>query len=401
MSNILQIKRPIVHDDDITGQEYHTYTPYSTSFNNNDEIRINIQAQDLYVLPSESYIHIEFTTAKRDGTPFAANEAIFTYNFISHLFSEMRYELKGVEIDRCKTPGITSLLKCAIATKSSDRATFRLYSLNSHRTLAAGTYRMVLPLRFVFGFCDDFEKIVLNSKHELILVRSRSDTNAYQALNEILNLTVTKIHWKVPHITLSDHAKLTMLKTIARNDTLTLPFRSWDLYELPVVPQTTRHSWNVKTTTQVTKPRYVVVAFQTNRNNVVVNDISTFDHCNISNVKLIMNNERFPYDDLNCNFEEISYHELYHMFAKIQKSYYNGTSTMNPLEIDFAGFLTRPVFAFDCSRTDERIKNGMVDVRIEIEARQNIPQNTSAYCLIIHDNIIRYSPFTSIVHREI
>lgn len=400
-SKILQVKKPIGRAEDIISQQYHTYTPYSTSFNNNDEIRITIQSQDLYVLPSESYLHIEIKSAKKDGTPIVADEAIFARNFTSYLFSEIRYELNGFEIDRCKSPGVTSLLKCMVACKTSDKTAYELYTLNADHSMIAGTYRMVLPLRFVLGFCDDFNKIVLNSKHELILVRGRSDLNAYVSQRDNIVLTVSKIHWKVPHVTLSDQAKLTMFKTIARNESLLIPFRSWDLYELPGIPQTTRHTWSVKTTTQVSKPRYVIVAFQTGRNHVAASDATKFDHCNVSDVKLYMNNERFPYDDLNLNFAELSYHELYHMVTKLQKSYYNGTSPSNPIEMDYAALLDRPVFAFDCSRTDENIKNGMVDVRIEIETTVNIPANTTAFCLIIHDNLIRYSPFTSTVHRDI
>lgn len=256
---------------------------------------------------------------------------------------------------------------------------------------------MIVPLRFLFGFCDDFDKMVLNSKHELILVRSRSDTNAYIADNDIANFTVNKVVWKVPHISLSDQAKLTMLKTISKNDSLPLLYRSWDLYELPIVPQTTRYSWNIKTTTQVTKPRYVVVAFQRERNFVPTADISQFDHCNISNVKLYLNNERYPYDDLNFNFGANCFLEAFYMLANIQQSYYNKPWDVNPITMNLLSYGNRPVFAFDCSR----IEKGMVDVRIDIEARKNIPLNTVAYCSIVHDNLVRYSPFSSIVHREI
>lgn len=395
------MKSPIIQGDDIVSQQYHTYTPYSTSFNSNDEVRITIQSQDLYVLPSESYLHIEFSVSKKNNVAIVAKEATFTYWFIAHLFSEMRYELNGFEIDRCKKPGITSLLKNLTACKPADKAEYELCGQYGYKEISATTCEMILPLRFFFGFCEDFNKIVLNSKHELILVRSRSNANMYQAAVDNLQFDVKKIHWKVPHISLSDKAKLTMLKTISRNEDLFLTYRTWDLYELPVVPQTTRNMWSVKTTSQVNKPRFVIVSFQTNRSQVIAQDASQFDHCNISNIKLYLNNERFPYDDLNLNFDEAKYHELHHKYLKIQESYYNGTESTNPNFMDYNNFFLRVLFPFDCTRTDESVKPGMVDVRIEFEARQNIPANTTAYCLIIHDNLVRYSPFTSIVHREI
>lgn len=397
-TNILHVKQPILRIDDVTSQQYHTYTPYTTTYKNNDEIRITIQSQDLYVLPSESYLQIEFNTARINSEPLAEHDATFEYGFISHMFSEIRYELNGAEIDRSKLPGLTSLLKCMVACKTTDKMAHDLYVLNSLASVETKTYQATVPLRFLLGFCDDFNKIILNSKHDLILVRNRSDINVFRSNENIVKLNITKIHWKVPHVLLSDTAKLSMSLLYIY---LSLAFRSWDLYELPAIPQTTRHMWNVKTTTHLTKPRYVIVAFQTGRDQIVNANASHFDHCNVTNIKLHLNNERLPYDDMNLKFGEFSYNELYHAFSKIQHSYYNATSPLNPINVTFADFMLRPVFAFDCSRSDETIKSGMVDVCIEIEASTNFPYGTKGVCLIIHDNLIKYSPFSSLVHRVI
>lgn len=400
MSNILQVKQPIQSDESIASLEYHTYTPYSLSYNNNDEIRINIQAQDLYILPSESYLYIEFNTIRRNGEPVQEGDGILSSNFITHLFNEMRYELNGFEVDRSKTPGITSMIKSMVACKSANRSSCELFFLNDGGNVNTGICYMMIPLKFIFGFCEDFTKVIMNSRHELILVRSRSDDNAYMGNREI-NFLIQKIHWKVPHVTLNDRAKLTMLRTIKQNEYLPLPYRSWDLYELPALPQTTRYSWNVKTTTQVTKPRYVIVAFQTRRNFIANANIAQFDHCNVTNIKLHMNNQRYPYDDLNLNFGLAKYHELFNMFKSIQPSYHNGLGGINPIDTNYAAFSNAPVFAFDCSRSDESMKTGMVDIRIEMQTSANFPESTTAYCLIIHDNLVRYSPFTSMVYRDI
>lgn len=77
-NRILQIKSPVRNDTDIISQQFHTYTPFVSSFNNNDEIRMVIQSQDMTVLPSESYLFMEFTIAKKDKTRFEAREAVFS-----------------------------------------------------------------------------------------------------------------------------------------------------------------------------------------------------------------------------------------------------------------------------------------------------------------------------------
>ncbi|KYM85939.1 hypothetical protein ALC53_04348 [Atta colombica] len=48
----------------------------------------------------------------------------------------------------------------------------------------------------------------------------------------------------------------------------------------------------------------------------------------------------------------------------------------------------------DCSRQNELVKNGTVDVRLDFEYKKNVPANTTAYCFIIHDRVIQYNALT-------
>ena len=51
-----------------------------------------------------------------------------------------------------------------------------------------------------------------------------------------------------------------------------------------------------------------------------------------------------------------------------------------------------PLFVIDCSRQNDTLKTGTVDIRLEIEASANFPANTAAYCLVIHDRLVTYNP---------
>lgn len=402
MSEILQIRRGVSHVDDITNMQHHTYTPHTFAFNNSDEIRITIQSQDLLVLPSGSYILVEFKPVRRDGASMTeSDKATFPLYGAMNFFSEIRYELNGIEIDRCKLPSVTSLLKTMVACKESDFHSMQSLLWLHAKEIQEQTYRHIIPLKFIFGFCDDYNKVIVNSKHELVLIRNHSDVIVYNAKEDFLKFNISKIQWKVPLVTLSDRAKITMLKTIEQKEPIPLAFRSWDLHELPNVLQVTRNIWSVKTATQITKPRYVIVAFQTKRFNAVNLDSQRFDHCNVSNIRLYLNNERYPYDDMNINFGINDHCELYSLSNQIQNGYYNGTETSNPLNMgDDIKDKTYTYFAFDCSRSEHSsVRNGMVDIRIEMDARENFPAHTTAYCLIIHDNLVQYWPATGIVQR--
>jgi len=48
-------------------------------------------------------------------------------------------------------------------------------------------------------------------------------------------------------------------------------------------------------------------------------DVSVFDDCNLTNVKLYLNFEFYPYDDLNKDFGKNGYAILFDMYARFVK----------------------------------------------------------------------------------
>jgi len=49
MNEILNVQEKVYSDEIISKKEFHTYSSYNQTFKPNDEIRINVQNQDLYV----------------------------------------------------------------------------------------------------------------------------------------------------------------------------------------------------------------------------------------------------------------------------------------------------------------------------------------------------------------
>jgi len=140
----------------------------------------------------------------------------------------------------------------------------------------------------LLGFFDDYNRIVVNAKHELILRRANTEDNAImQTEAEELKISLVKMEWLLPHIRVADHIKEPLLNLIKADKTLTLPFRTWTLYEYPMLPTTTRHVWAVKTSSALEKPRFVILGFQTNRQNKDQN-ASHFDHAKLCDVKLYL-----------------------------------------------------------------------------------------------------------------
>lgn len=399
MSKILNITQGVHFDNSVTKLEYHSYSPFLNSFNNNDEIRISIQHQDLYLLPSESYIYIEGRLLQLDDTE--SDTARLANNSMAYLFDSIRYELNGVEIDQNRNVGHTSTLKNYVSlTENQSKMLINAgWAPENNIDLNHGYFNFCIPLKNLLGFAEDYKKVIINAKHELILTRSRTDDNAIISPDHDMKIVITKLQWRVPHVTVSDEEKLTLLKAVESGKTIKMSFRSWDLYEYPLIPAASNHTWTIKTTTQLEKPRYVIFAMQTNRKNQRNRDFSRFDHCNISDVKLHLNSDSFPYDDMNLQFVTNRYALLYKMYTDFQKSYYNGNS--NPL-LNTTDFLNNaPIVVIDCSHQNESIKTGSVDIKLEFKTTVQVANLTSAYCLLLHDRIIDYNPLTSEVKKYV
>ena len=264
----------------------------------------------------------------------------------------------------------------------------------------AGNFDVVIPLYTCIGFAEDYKKMVVKMKHELILTRSNNDTNAIIGTGdqENVQVTLTKIEWLMPYLVLSDVKKVEYMKYIEKDPLITMGFRSWDLYEYPLLPATTDQVWTVKTSSQLEKPRFVILGFQTAKNNTRTANASHFDHCHIRNVKLFLNAQSYPYGNLNLDIEHNKFAVLFDMFKNFQSSYYEKETAETSLTRNqFIG--NAPLIIIDCSKQNEFSKYAPVDIRLEFEAAHDFPASTSAFCLILHDRIIQYRPLSGEIKK--
>lgn len=408
----LDVTEGYVEDCKITQIQYHSFLPYSTSaMHNNDEIRISIQNMDAYTLPCESYIYIEGKINKPVDVGLGIGEFQFTNNGLAFLFSEMRYELNGTEIQKLKSPGISSCLKGYCSYTSNDL--YELQNAGWNMTTDAKLVDNVyfsgcIPLKHLFGFYEDYKKILLNCNQQLVLNRSSTDFDALHVTgvavseniekNKKKRIELSKVLWKMPIVRVNDKEKLKLLKVLDSRESLSCAFRNWDLCEYPILPQNTSHSWTVKSSSLLEKPRFVIIGFQTDRKNNLLNHSGHFDHCYLKNLEVYLNSEVYPYEDFRADFSNNQISIVYKAYTDFQKSYYDRDHSKPLLsKTDFC--LLAPIIVVDLSRQNDNVKSSTVDLRVEFETIKNIPPKTTAYCLILHDQIVTYNPFNGDVRK--
>ena len=397
-SDILDISSRFETDSKITKIEYHSYTPYTTSFNNNDEIRISIQQTDVYPYLHDSFLYLE-------GKITEAGKVVLSNNGFSYLFDQIRLEINGIEVDSTRVLGITSSLKGYLSGTPVDYYCYEnagwTFKNDTKSTNNVGEFSACIPLKYWLGLFEDFKKILVNSRLELILTRSHSDLNAINVKSEGSATTGTvdlhKIVWKVPHITVDDEERLKLFKIVEKEKSLFIPFRSFETFEYPELGTTTKAVWNLKTASKLEKPRFIIVGLQKGRKNQIAKDCSVFDNCNLTNLKVFLNSIAYPYDNLNVDFNKNNFSILYDMYASFQESYYE-KSIRNPLLSPSTFLENAPIIVIDTSKQNDSGTASSVDVQLEIEASKSLT-GVTAYCLLIHDRIVEYVPFTREVRK--
>ena len=199
---IFNIKDKIDEDESISSLEFHEYTPQTgVNLNNQGEIRITIETQDDFFLPSEAYLTIEGQLQKNDGTAYVdADVVTMTNNALMYLFSNVRYTLSGQEIESLNNPGQGTSMFGMLTypddfSKSSGLNQLWYKDTGAAAALATnvgfagrqgyiirspnpkGTFSFSVPLKHIFGFTDDYNKIVYGFKHEITLNR-KDDSDA-------------------------------------------------------------------------------------------------------------------------------------------------------------------------------------------------------------------------------
>ena len=157
------------------------------------------------------------------------------------------------------------------------------------------------------------------------------------------------------------------------------------------VPQTNSFSWRLSVKSSPEVPRFVIVGFQTDKNNDQEQNASTFDNLNISNIYAMLNSNRYPTLDYNLSFPAHKFSRPYGDAAEFRSKFFNINELISNPNISPVDYETMfPLFLFDVSKQSERLKYSTTDIQIKIEFNDQVPAGTEGYAVIISDRLINF-----------
>ena len=426
MNSILRITDPILKDDSIDKYEEIEYG-YVAGTNLNapgQDIRLTIETQDIFTHPSESYLIVEGRLLKGDNNSYGNNDLItLTNNGIMHLFKRIRYDLSGQEIenimnvgqattmlgllkypdDFSKSKGLNQLwYKDTSENADDDNLGFlfrRFYIVRNSNPKGSFSFR--IPLKYIFGFCEDYDKVVYGLKHTLTLTRNddnnaifKTDANngAVPPVDNLVDgkVVLSKISWFMPHVTPADKDKMELYKIIERKEKIPVGYRMIQC-DSATIPQSNNFSWRLSVKSSPEVPRFIIVGFQTDKIGNQKTNPSIFDNVNVSNIYVMLNSTRYPTTDYNISFLGQKYSRVYGDAAEFRSKFFNMDELISSPNINPTEYRNLyPLFLFDVSKQSEKLKYSTTDIQIKMHFSANVAAGTQAYAVIISDRLINF-----------
>ena len=449
MADILQITEDIPVDDSIYDYEYKEYNPIAGTNPNRGSIVITIEAQDIYTHPSESFIVIDGRLRRTNppGAPADPNDPLalvdgdnvtLINNAMMYLFSDVRYHLASHEIEVLQNPGrATTMLgilkypddfaksqglnqlwlpdiKDGTIEMNKAQDTYNKGFDYRHRYIIRtstpkGTFSFKIPLKHFLGFCEDYKKILYGMQQRLTLTRTH-DNDAIFRVNGVGDCTVDleKIRWFMPHVIPSDAYRLQLDKIIEKKEKIPVGYRMLQCDTTQVPNNQKIFTWRLGVKSSPDIPRFIIVGFQTNKNNDQGTNSATFNNLFVRNIYVTLNAKRYPDTDYDNNFTTNQYSRIYGDAASLRKKFYNMDELISNPGIDPLNYKKLfPLYVFDVTKQSEKLKTSVSDIHIKAffndnpAGVNNPPANTLAYAVIISDRLFHFvsdgSKITNIV----
>jgi len=201
-------------------------------------------------------------------------------------------------------------------------------------------------------------------------------------------VVLTKLSWYVPRVLPNDQEKHELYKTIKSKSSLPVGYQMIQCDSIPV-PQTRNFTWRLSVKSALEKPRWIIVAFQTDKSGNQEHNPSIFDHCNLTNMFVVLNSRRYleiDYDD--TNFTQLKFSRVYGDAAVFRTKFYNVENLISNPNITPADYKELfPMFVFDVAKQSEKLKNSVTDIQIKAQFSENVAANTEAFAVVINDKV--------------
>ena len=387
----------------VVRSEYKTVMPVSElNFNTpNNYTVFKLDYGDTFYNSRFMY-HITGKVVKSNGTAYAANTTVkLVDNFPAFLFTRIELKKHNTIIDNVDMPGIASTVKCLLTNSYMATKTLPISGLISTFT-GGGKFEALGTLgQLGLGFFDHLRYPMYKGGFEIIFTRAGDNDALYHWTSSAAGATepddgkivIDSFTLRVSLVEYSVTSKIQLidgLKHLSDKGSLTYNFYQWQCIDKKGVFGTSFNFDITNVYRNVYNPQFVIIVLQTNRINDQKKDPSKFDHCNIKNVAVKINGDRYPQE--MQNFTADKWRVLYDQYLRFRSVNFGDTDVLlSPEELKDK----YPMLVIDTHLHPINTDRSRSDIQIELDFNTAIasPQadsGTTAYAIVVSELHFKY-----------
>ena len=126
----------------------------------------------------------------------------------------------------------------------------------------------------------------------------------------------------MPKIIPADKEKMEIFKIIEKKEKLPVAYRMVQCATAQVT-KTPSFNWRLSAKTSPEVPRFIIVGFQTGKNNNQQANPALFDNVNVKSIHCTLNSVRYPKTDYKISFPRYQFSRVYGDAALLRKNFFN------------------------------------------------------------------------------
>ena len=251
-----------------------------------------------------------------------------------------------------------------------------------------GVFSFRIPLKCIFGWAMDYDRVVYGYNHELVLVR-QSD---YYALFRKAAATEGKIELKsitlhMPVVTPATNKRIELLEIVKAKSPISMNYRERRgmCIDIPTGMQT--FDWQLSTISLPKRPKYVFITFQDSKlTNQTVN-YGLFKNSNVGRMSISVNNTFFRlHEEEVCDFADNDFLEFYRSFVDTRQNLFGLDNRINMSHVSPSLYKSvYTIYAFDLSKHREEIQDQTVSTTLHIYFKTALTSPLRCFVTVLCD----------------
>jgi len=340
---------------------------------------------------SESYLYFEIEIEPGKDAAGAINDIALENNFFPSLFSSMRLKLANSDVETIYSPGICSTMLNFLTLNKEDEiigwvpdnekgdTTTDSYKFRKefYKTKFTGYF----PLD-VFGFLNDYNRIVHSCQIELILNRNIKDEQIYYGdAGTKAKLKLNTLEWHIPELTLSPKNEASLIERLNTDKSININYLERITNNGIVLQGGTSSSIQIGPLSY--RAKYIIIGFKDTDISFEKNN-NLFIQKGLTSLQIQLNNTYYPQNPMEFDIDNNNQIFPYTNYKNIVKKFRSQSELFQLRCKDFSNLY--PIFYFDLSNQDQKlIMNGCT---ITIHMKKTDAFKPNLYYVILQEKSI-------------